>query len=310
MLTRRAFLSTAAALVAAAPRADARPPGLIIDTHIHLFAADRDKFPLHPKAPYDPPPMDLETYRAFAPNINHAVVVHPEPYQDDHSYLEHCFQYEPFQGFFKGTCLFDALDPEAPAKMKALTERWPGKIIALRVHATDEPGSAPTTDGPIKNRDLKSPEMKSLWRAATDLGLAIQMHFLPHHSAEIGALASEFSTTTVILDHLGRAGLGSDADRDQLMALGKKKNTVMKFSGVGYSSKTDFPHLDAKPVVQRVYDAFGPDRMIWGGVGYDAKALDNNGAMLDILLDFASLDDRAKVRGLTAQKLFGFGDPA
>ena len=42
--------------------------------------------------------------------IDHAVIVHPEPYQDDHRYLEYCFSREPAKGFFKGTCLFDPID--------------------------------------------------------------------------------------------------------------------------------------------------------------------------------------------------------
>ena len=37
--------------------------------------------------------------------------------------LEHCFEQEPSPGFFKGTCLFDPVDPKTPARMDA-TARW------------------------------------------------------------------------------------------------------------------------------------------------------------------------------------------
>ncbi len=33
------------------------------------------------------------------------------------------------------------------------------------------------------------------------------------------------------------------------------------------ASKEPYPHLDAKPVVKRAYEAVGADRMIWGGSG-------------------------------------------
>ncbi|MEZ5395382.1 MAG: hypothetical protein R2724_21555 [Bryobacterales bacterium] len=95
MISRRAFLTTAAA---ALPAAAARPEGVLIDAHIHLFAKDQSRFPFHPNAPYRPDtsasPQDLEEYRRFVAEskIDHAVIVHPEPYQDDHSYLEHCFE--------------------------------------------------------------------------------------------------------------------------------------------------------------------------------------------------------------------------
>ena len=69
-----------------------RPP--VIDTHVHCFAGPDDpRFPYHPDGPYRPgepaPPEHLLRCMAEA-GVDHAVVVHPEPYQDDHRYLEHC----------------------------------------------------------------------------------------------------------------------------------------------------------------------------------------------------------------------------
>ncbi|MEO7651008.1 MAG: hypothetical protein ABIZ80_11115, partial [Bryobacteraceae bacterium] len=89
-LSRRELL--AAALVAAPILGAPRPDGVLIDTHIHLFAADQARFPYHPKGPYKPGPQPLESYIGFASEakIDHVVIVHPEPYQDDHRYLEYC----------------------------------------------------------------------------------------------------------------------------------------------------------------------------------------------------------------------------
>ncbi len=304
MLTRRAFLAAASS----AAILSARPAGLLIDTHIHLFARDRQAFPYHPNGPYNPEPRDLEDYRPFVAKskIDHAVIVHPEPYQDDHSYLEHCFQHEPRPGFFKGTCLFDALDPKTPARMKALMARNPKRIVALRVHAVDERGAAPAVSGAIKNRDLASNEMKRTWKAAGDLGLAIQMHFRPYYSPAINKLAAEFPEISVVLDHLGRSGFGNAADFADILALADRPNTYMKFSGVGYSSKEDYPYDDARPTVKRMYEAFGPDRMIWGGLGYNMADFDKNAALLDRMFHFAPEADRAKIRGLTAKRLYAF----
>ena len=80
----------------------------------------------------------------------------------------------------------------------------------------------------------------------------------------------------------------------------------MKFSGWRYSSQQDHPYRDAKPVVRKAYDAFGPDRMIWGGLGKSiddfAKALE----VFELMFDFASEADRAKIRGLSAKNLYRF----
>src|SRR6476659_7013688 len=89
--------------LAALPVAASGARGLLIDTHVHLFADDANKFPYHPSAPYKPPPQPVEAYAAFAreAGIDHAVTVHPEPYQDDHTYLEYCFAHELSPGFVK-----------------------------------------------------------------------------------------------------------------------------------------------------------------------------------------------------------------
>ena len=95
---RRQFLQTAATtmpLLTGPLRAgadDRRAP--VIDTHLHCFAGrDVPRFPYHPRGPYQPaePATPEHLLRCMAEaGVDHAVVVHPEPYQDDHRYLEHC----------------------------------------------------------------------------------------------------------------------------------------------------------------------------------------------------------------------------
>src|ERR1051325_6213084 len=130
-LTRRQLASLLAA--SALPRAT--PGQRVIDTHVHLFDDDRNRFPYHRNASYQPPPAPLAAYKEFVKQVKlaHTVIVHPEPYQDDHSYLEYCFANEPSPGYFKGTCLFDPIDPATPGRMKALAAKNPGGIAALRI---------------------------------------------------------------------------------------------------------------------------------------------------------------------------------
>ena len=80
----------------------------------------------------------------------------------------------------------------------------------------------------------------------------------------------------------------------------------MKYSGVEYSSKQPYPHADVKPMVRRIFDAFGPDRLIWGGLGMNMEDFDKQARLLDSLFEFASEGDRAKIRGANAMKLFRF----
>ncbi len=306
MLNRRAFLLSSACALAAAP---AKPR--MIDTHVHLFARDQTRFPYHPSATYRPQPQPVEDYVPFATRagIEHVVIVHPEPYQDDHRYLEFCFANEPSPGFFKGTCLFDPIQASTPSRMAALVAKNPGRIVALRIHENREAGVPPTTSGPIRDRDLKHPAVRATWGKAHELGLAIQMHMIPLHAPEVAALAKEFADTPVVIDHLARAGQGTPEQYQRVLDMARLKNVWMKFSGVNYSSKQPSPHRDAKPLVRRTYDAFGPDRMMWGGLGMNPAEFDRNTAMFEELLGFASEADRAKIRAGTAAKLYGFQGP-
>lgn len=142
-LSRRKLLtgSAASALSAWAGLSRARasvPDGKspVVDTHLHCFAGDDPRFPYHSKAPYRPEakatPQHLLECMDQA-GVDFAVVVHPEPYQDDHRYLEYCLEVGGER--LKGTCLFFADRPGSLDGMRPLVERHPGKIIAARVHA-------------------------------------------------------------------------------------------------------------------------------------------------------------------------------
>jgi hypothetical protein len=78
-----------------------------IDSHLHCFAGKDDRrFPYDERAPYTPDkaatPEHLLDCMAKA-GVDFAMVVHPEPYQDDHRYLEHCLSVG--KGKLKGTLL-------------------------------------------------------------------------------------------------------------------------------------------------------------------------------------------------------------
>lgn len=270
------------------------PAEPVIDTHVHLF--EPATFPYHPRATYKPAPAPLAPYLAFLKEagITGAVIVHPEPYQDDHSYLEHCLK---ASALLKGTCLFDPVAADTPQRMAELVRRNKGRIVALRIHVNREKGVPPTTSGAIRDRDLKDPRVKKTWRAAGDLGLAVQMHCIPVHAPEIAALASEFGTIPVVIDHLARWKQGTPEEYNRILGMAKLRNVYMKFSG---------PFRESRETVRRTFDAFGPDRMIWGGLGMNMSEYRKAAAGFEEQFRFASATDRAKIRGVTAAKLYRF----
>src|SRR5262245_11266416 len=199
LTTRRSFLASAAALpfVTPARGADAKTP--VVDTHLHCFAGkDDSKFPYHKDGPYQPadPATPEHLLKCMADGgVDYAIVVHPEPYQDDHRYLEHCLAVG--KGKLKGTCLFFAGRDGNAEKLKALAKAVP--LVAGRIHAYN----------PDRLPPFGKPELTALWKLYADAGLAVQLHFEPKYAEGFTPLIKEFKDTTVLIDHLGRPFQGT-----------------------------------------------------------------------------------------------------
>ena len=302
-MDRRTFLQTNAAacapvLFAGKLAAKEGASSVVIDTHLHCFGGPDPQFPYHGRAPYRPDdkatPEHLLKCMEGA-GVDYAVVVHPEPYQDDHRYLEHCLRVGGRR--LKGTCLFFADRPGSVDGMTPLVSRNPKQIVAARVHAY-----APDRLPPFGTRELRH-----LWKTAADLGLAMQLHFEPRYAPGFEPLIKEFSKTTVVIDHLGRPMQGTTKEHDVVVRWSRFRNTVMKVSALPDQNR--YPHRDVKPVIRNLTNAFGADRMIYGG-GFNAAASGDSyrayRERVDSLLGHLSADDRAKILGGTAAKLFGF----
>lgn len=298
-LTRRQVIGTAAAAFTPLLEA-ARPKGYLVENSTHMFAADLERFPHHPNHTYIPQqPLPVEAYGKFAmeAGLNHTVIVHSEVYQDDHRYLEYCFEHEPKPGYFKGTCLFDPMDPKTPARTKELVKRLNGRIVGMRIHEMRGPGQPPTTTGPMRDRGLQTEGMKNTWKALHDLGLLVQMQAVPCHAPHIAALAKQFRSMPVLMDHLAFPSRGTPAEYDEVIKLSQLPNVYMKISSLTEKDK---------PTVKRLYDAFGPDRLVWGGYGSRMASFERALALIENVFDFAPEAEKMKIRGGTAMQLFKF----
>ena len=303
---RRCFLQKAAqascasfALFSVVAKATERSRPPIVDTHVHCFAGTADaRFPYHKDGAYRPEkastPEDLLNCMKQA-GVAFTVIVHPEPYQDDHRYLEHCL--DVGKGKLKGTCLFFAGRPNSIRDMTALVKRRPGQIVTLRIHAY----------APERLPPFGKPELRELWKAASDLGLAIQLHFEPRYAPGFEPLIQEFSKTRVIIDHLGRPLQGTPEEHDRVVKWSRFENTVMKLSSI--PATRTYPHRDVEPIIQTLVKAFGPDRLIYGGGWGEGSTGESYRASYErvrSLLSGLPASDQAKVLGDNAAKLFGF----
>jgi predicted TIM-barrel fold metal-dependent hydrolase len=257
---------------------------MIIEWNVHIFSADTARYPFHPKAVYTPDPTKfsatpLDDYLAHmaAEGIDRAILVHPEPYGDDHRLVLDCLEREPDR--FLGTSLFYPRDAAAPDKLTALVQQQP-KIIATRFHA--HRGKTAYLER------FDEPGVVALWQRAAELGLVIELHIGPDFAAQAAELIARFPDAPVLIDHLAEPHMGNAVEFADVLALARFDNVYMKLSGLNHFAADGPLYLSAKHFTRLVAEAFGPDRMVWGS---------GTPQIVDAHLDFLSEGEREKVKG-------------
>jgi predicted TIM-barrel fold metal-dependent hydrolase len=259
---------------------------MIIEWNAHMFSQDMARYPFHPQAAYIPgpnhllkDPLAVYLARMEAEGIDQAVIVHPEPYGDDHRLVLDCLAREPERLW--GTALFYPKDPAAPRKLRDLVQQEP-RIVAHRFHA--HCGKEMYLDS------FADPGVRALWETAAELNLVVELHIGPNYAAQAGQLIAAHPSTPVLIDHLAEPHMGDAVEYAQVLALARFENVYMKLSGLNHFSNDAPLYLDAQPFTRWVIEAFGPDRLIWGsGVP----------RIVDAHLAHLPETDRAKVKGLT-----------
>jgi predicted TIM-barrel fold metal-dependent hydrolase len=263
---------------------------MIIEWNTHIFSADTDRYPFHPRAAYIPDATRLSAdpladylARMERESIDRAVIVQPEPYGDDHRLVLDCLDREPERLW--GTSLFYPDDPDAPEKLRDLVSRQP-KIVATRFHA--HRGKEMYLDS------FDEPGVRALWETAGKLGLVVELHIGPNFGAQVARAIEAYPDFTVLIDHLAEPHLGSAVEYADILGLARYDNVYMKLSGLNHFSQDAPLYLDAKGFTRLVIDAFGPERMVWGS---------GTPGIVDAHLDRETKAERGKVAGENLARL-------
>jgi predicted TIM-barrel fold metal-dependent hydrolase len=302
-LSRRGFLQTTAATVLAAgstgPAPAAEQPPRIIDPHVHIWKND-PKYPW-PKEAKDPPREDAlpETLLGLmkASGVEKTVLVHVIHYRWDCRYTGDVLKAN--RDRFMGVC---RVDPQADSAADDLS-RWVRDYGFHGVRLSPASGAA----GDWIND--KSRMDRILGRAAelkVPLLVLCGTGRLPDVTT---VLERHRDSLDVSIDHMADCPIGQPDELKKLLALARFPRVFVKISHLWSLSKQKYPYKDTHEQVKRIYDAFGPQRLMWGtdwpGVerfcGY-AKAL----ALYRDEIGFFTAEDRRWILGGTALKLWPF----
>jgi L-fuconolactonase len=326
--TRRRFLKTGSVILAAthlsqatamptpaeqSTSADDQPTvhrSLCIDTHMHVWSGDAKRFPFsNPKDPnYSPPAIaataELLVEEMDSFGITHCVLVQTICHGWDNACLAHCLKTYPDR--FRGHGLINPTDDAVAEKLEYwIRERGLGGMRFSPIY--------------YENRDewMNSSTAVELWKKAETLGAIFNFFISTPQLPKLEQMVRQFPAVPVVIDHLARIDL-KQADPlpefQKLLALAKYPNVYVKVSELSVLSPSEtYPWSDTFPWVRRMYDAFGPDRMLWG-TGFPGATRVQAGRPtltqeLDLIrheIPFFTAEDRVKILGTNAARLWKF----
>ena len=303
MTTRRAFLSaTSAATLTGCELLRSRSGGDYIDAHVHVWTPDVARYPLaRGYAVSDMRPPSFTPEQLFAhcrpEGVRRVVLIQMSYYQQDNSYMLDVMKAHP--GTFSGVAIVDENAPDVAATMAKLVKQG---VRGFRISA-----------GAQKNLSawLGSPGMATLWKTAAELKASVCPLINPDTLPLMDKMCEWYPDTSVVIDHfarLGMAGPPKESDVAALLRMARHRLTHVKASAFYALGAKKPPYLDMGPLIRRVRDAFGPQRVMWAsdcpfqvdpGHNYHDSI-----ALIRDRVDFLTESDRAWMLRGTAEKVF------
>lgn len=287
----------------------------VVDAHLHLFKAQSQEYPRDVYEGMTPPEREenAEEFLAAmdAAGVDHAVVVPLSPH--DH-YLAEIFEVHPGRFAGIGVVDFEVNDLQSTIIRRSEEVGMQGfRFFGLNA----EPGSDPASIAvfpalqEMQERDLKvwfygSPDQVEILDGV--MTLLPELKVVMNH---LGFCPNIWMEITIDEDRRPRFDIPLPPDSIELIerVAAKQPNLYVHVSGEYAFTQEPYPHPDLQEVVDRVYAAFGADRMMnasdWPWIqinpGYP-EVLSLVGSYLPNL----ATEERDAIRGGTAMSLFTF----
>ena len=271
-----------------------------IDAHSHIWTPDTGHYPLAAgfrRANMDPRSFTFqELQEQMRPNaLNRVVLIQMSFYGYDNRYMLDAIKL--FPGMFSGVAVIDQDNPEPAAEMRKLKAAG---VRGFRIYPKDLP----------VDRWLDGTGLQQMFRVGAAENLAMCCLIDPDALPALSKACQQHPDTPVVIDHLCRIGASGtihDADVQALCDMAKHKHTYVKVSAFYALGKKKPPYLDLAPLIKRVYDAYGPQRLMWATDCPFQSAQDGYKASIDLVrhgLDFLTDADREWLLRKTAEKVY------
>jgi len=151
-----------------------------------------------------------------------------------------------------------------------------------------------------------------VWETATQLGLPVGLLIDPPQIPLVGAIAVAHPDLVIVIDHLARCRPSLQADwAGPLLELATNDHIYVKLSALDALSEQAFPFSDMWPLVTRVYNEYGANRLLWGSDWPHSRDHGSYGAAataMRMALEDIAVSEMDAIMSFTAARLFGFGN--
>ena len=271
-----------------------------IDAHVHVWTNNFDRYPVAvPHTVSDMKPKTFYPGELFAhckpSGVNRIVLIQMSYYGFDNSYMLDVM--EQYPGVFSGIAVIDCNAERPDEEMRCLAERG---VRGFRIYPQE---------GPIENW-LDASGFERMFVAGATHNLAICPLIAPQALPALDKRCKQFPETPVIIDHLcliGESEPISEAYIGQLCAMARHPRVMVKVSAFYALGKKTPPYDDLAQLIQRVYETFGPERLMWASdcpFQVVDHTYDDSVALVRDRLDFLSEADKDHILRKTAEDFF------
>jgi len=292
--TRRMFMAGAAGASAGLGAAKAWK---IVDPHVHIWKND----PRYPwaKETANPPQTDATPEMLLALMKAHGVaktvIIQVIYYRWDNSYVADALRQYPQH--FQGVARVNPEDPAAPDHLVKLVREQGFRGVRI------------SPAGDARGDWFRGPLMPPVWRRCHELKVPMTVLAPIGRMPDTGRLVEKYPDLTVVIDHMADCPLDQSEELKKLLALSRYPKVFVKISHTWSLSRQEYPYRDSQEQVKRLYDVFGPRRLMWGTdwpmvekhCGY-AKAL----AVVRDEMKFLNEEDKTWILGRTVERVWPF----
>jgi len=270
----------------------------IVDSHLHVWSGDYATYPfVEGRAEAEPATGEMLIDTMDAVSVDAAVIVQPAHYLYDNRYVTDCLRRFPDRFAAVGL-----VDQQAPDAIDRLDELLDAGFEGLRIHL------ASRVDDPAQ---WATPDQDALWRRMADAKASFCVFGPSKHLPAVESIIARHPDVRIVLDHLG----GSPAPTDDVeghglqlaLGLAQYPQVSVKLTPQGHKSSEPYPHSDLFDLYRKYYDAYGPERLMWGTNYPGILKSTGYGPSLELFRDhlsFFSEAERERLLGGTAMEIW------